>query len=67
VTDIKAADLPVGSIIAAPRRHRVLMKVRTDGWNRIGDTDLDPDVIAQFELDEDARVLRHGYGNEGER
>lgn len=71
MTAIKAADLPEGSVVAVDTR--VLIKRSMEygmdrpNWPSAGQptpyTDLEVDGL----LDDGAVVLRHGYGDEGER
>jgi hypothetical protein len=61
VTTPRAADLPVGSVVAIG--WRVWLKRRPDGWKRAGDTDLEPNVHVQPDLDNGAQVLRVGDGS----
>ncbi len=66
MTDIKAADLPVGSVVAD--RHSAWFKDHPRDWAQWRGTrgDYAPDHFIDSALDDGATVLRHGYGNEGE-
>ena len=61
MTAPRAADLPVGSIVA--RRTYCLIKATTGNWERAGDEGFDSEADAQVELDLGAQVLRVGGGS----
>jgi hypothetical protein len=65
VNELKAADLPEGSVVAS--RYNVYIKREGDSWLSTGDDMNTHDWEPQSALDHGAVVLRHGYGDEGER
>ncbi len=61
MADLRAADLPEGSIVAA--RKYVLIKAKAFVWDSTTGHHWDNDAVDML-LGEGAPVLRHGYGNE---
>ncbi len=61
MADIRAADLPEGSIVAAPKY--VLIKENAAVWGSTVDVRWTNEAVDML-LADGAQVLRHGYGVE---
>lgn len=62
MTEVRAADLPEGSIVAS--RHHVYLKQGPGAWSTNFGNYPTGDWAVEDSIVHGARVLRHGYGEE---